>query len=112
MTFPEEKPPAPECPMCSNSREFCTCEPAQDGPREWFVDINEWHGVGGIAFNQAALDEMEMSSTKMIHVIEKSAYLQVKSERDDALSVLAGVEEQAKKNSNYDEWRIDKVIIP
>lgn len=67
--------------------------------REWFVEINEWlddneEVQSGLAYSQTWLDEMEMTSHKMVHVIERAAlteaeakvvdYNRMKQERDAA----------------------------
>lgn len=60
----------------------------ESAPREWFIDVNEWldgrkRCMSGMAFSQGWLDEMEMTSYKMIPVIEKSAYDALKAKLAD-----------------------------
>lgn len=61
---------------------------SESKPRAWWIDVNEWldereRCQSGMAFTQGWLDEMEMTTNKMIPVIERSAYAAVVRERDE-----------------------------
>lgn len=77
------QPPAPECPRCKKHQCLCSgdvVEPAQDGAREWFLFIVKDHeGYPHLE----AFSHHKSREGDSIHVIEKSAYLQVKAERDE-----------------------------
>src|SRR3954471_14756649 len=81
--------------------------PPSTKPREWTLHGSTVAGLVNGLFNLIG----SRLSDEVVHVIEKSAYDQAVAERDDLASVLAGVEEQAKKNSEYDEWRVARLTV-
>lgn len=83
--------------------------PPKHTPREWWIDINEWmgeDGAGGMAFNRAALDEMEMSDVGLVQVLEATPEVMRAVNSHYALvEALAQAIDQLK--SDYEQTPLD-----